>query len=84
MHNPSDIKLLVAEDNPVNRMVIEGCCVNWVFNRIVSKTGWPPLTATDSSKRYDVILMDCEMPQLDGFEASMRIRAWEEQTITHH
>lgn len=80
MHNPSDIKLLVAEDNPVNRMVIEGLLRKLGIQPDCVEDGLAAVNvATDSSKRYDVILMDCEMPQLDGFEASMRIRAWEEQ-----
>lgn len=80
MHNPSDIKVLVAEDNPVNRMVIEGLLRKLGIQPDFVEDGLAAVTvATDNTKRYDVILMDCEMPQLDGFEASMRIRAWEEQ-----
>ncbi|HMU65590.1 MAG TPA: ATP-binding protein, partial [Cellvibrionaceae bacterium] len=80
MHNPSDIKLLVAEDNPVNRMVIEGLLRKLGIQPDFVEDGLAAVNAaTDNTKRYDVVLMDCEMPQLDGFEASMRIRAWEEQ-----
>jgi|GEM_PF-1637193 len=81
MHNPSDIKLLVAEDNPVNRLVIEGLLRKLGMQPDFVEDGLAAVhAATDNSTRYDVILMDCEMPQLDGFEASMRIRAWEK----HH
>lgn len=80
IHNPSDIKILVAEDNPVNRMVIEGLLRKLGIQPDFVEDGLAAVNvATDKTKRYDVILMDCEMPQLDGFEASMRIRAWEEQ-----
>jgi CheY-like chemotaxis protein len=80
MHNPSDIKVLVAEDNPVNRMVIEGLLRKLGIQPDFVEDGLAAVAvATDNTKRYDVILMDCEMPQLDGFEASMRIRAWEQQ-----
>ena len=80
MHNPADIKLLVAEDNPVNRMVIEGLLRKLGLQPDFVEDGLAAVNAaTDASKRYDVILMDCEMPELDGFEACTRIRAWEQQ-----
>jgi signal transduction histidine kinase/DNA-binding response OmpR family regulator len=76
----SHLRVLVAEDNPVNRMVIKG---------LLSKLGITPIFAengaeaceivTRSSKGFDLILMDCEMPELDGFEATRAIREHEQQ-----
>ncbi|HEY6527570.1 MAG TPA: response regulator [Cellvibrionaceae bacterium] len=80
MHNPSDIKILVAEDNSVNRMVIEGLLRKIGIQPTFVENGLEAVTAaTGESERYDVILMDCEMPEMDGFDASMRIRQWEKQ-----
>lgn len=80
MHNPSDIKILVAEDNSVNRMVIEGLLRKIGIHPDFVENGAAAVTAaTDNATRYDVILMDCEMPEMDGFEASTRIRQWEKQ-----
>ncbi|MEY4588419.1 MAG: hypothetical protein RL497_495 [Pseudomonadota bacterium] len=80
MNNPSDIKILVAEDNAVNRMVIEGMLRKMGINPDFVDNGMAAVeAATGNAARYDIILMDCEMPELDGFDASVRIRQWEKQ-----
>lgn len=68
-------KVLVAEDNPVNRMVIKG---------LLNKLGITPEFAENGrlavekwrseSGGIDFVLMDCEMPEMDGFEATKEIR----------
>ena len=75
----SHLRVLVAEDNAVNRNVVRmqlkrhGCKCETVEN------GLAAVEAAQQS-RYDLILMDCEMPEMDGFEATRRIRAWEAES----
>ncbi len=77
--NHSELKVLVAEDNPVNRMVIEGLLSKFEIKPDFAENG---VEAVDSffenDKDYDLILMDCEMPEMDGFDATKKIRQEEE------
>ncbi len=73
---PSDFRILVAEDNSISTKVIRG---------MLSKLNLEPDTACNGeealramkAQRYDLVLMDCEMPILDGFSATQQLRAWE-------
>ena len=76
---PSGIGLptiLVAEDSPVNRKVTLGQLASLGYRADVVNDGREALEAV-SRRRYDIILMDCHMPELDGFEATRMIRAAE-------
>ena len=72
------LNVLVAEDNLINRMVIEGLLKRFDMYPDFCENGVETVTQlTSSVKTYDVIFMDCEMPEMDGFEATLRIREWE-------
>ncbi|NKB32758.1 MAG: response regulator [Pseudomonadales bacterium] len=71
----SSLKVLVAEDNPVNQMVIDGLLKKLGIKADHSVDGKNALTkCTDAGDPYDVVLMDIEMPEMDGWEATREIR----------
>ncbi len=69
------LNVLVAEDNPVNQIVMKGALKKLGIFPDVKNNGLEALHQyTVSEKPYDLILMDCEMPELDGWNSSQKIR----------
>ncbi|WP_020210996.1 response regulator [Gilvimarinus chinensis] len=74
----SHLNVLVAEDNPVNRMVITGLLSKLAISPDVVENGKEAINAVKKADSpYDLILMDCEMPEVDGFDATRAIRKYE-------
>ena len=66
-------RVLVAEDNVVNQKVIRKLLENQGYHVHVAENGRAALEAFER-ERFDLILMDCQMPELDGYQATAEIR----------
>ncbi len=71
--------VLVAEDNPVNCMVIESLLTTLGLQVKLVNDGKQALDAIIQGTQPDVILMDLHMPVMDGYSAAEQIRQWERQ-----
>jgi CheY-like chemotaxis protein len=67
-------RVLVAEDNAVNQAVIRAMLARLGLEPTVVNDGREAVEAV-AHGRFDVVLMDCQMPMMDGFEATRSIRA---------
>ncbi len=71
-----DARILVAEDNSINQDVVVGMLDNIGCRTVTVPNGLAAVQAF-TQESFSLILMDCEMPEMDGFEATKRIRQTE-------
>jgi CheY-like chemotaxis protein len=76
------LKILVAEDNPVNQVVAARLLERRGHQVTVAANGREAVAALER-ERFDLVLMDVQMPEMDGFEATAMIRQAETGTGRH-
>ena len=67
------VQVLVAEDNPVNQLVIEGVLEHLGCQVMLAENGAEALDALQQHS-FDIVFMDCQMPELDGYQATREAR----------
>ena len=75
----SKLNILIAEDNQVNQLVIKRMLRKLDLRCTVTSNGEEALGKACEDD-FDLILMDCDMPVMDGYTATRRIRDWEAET----
>jgi len=78
----SSLRILVAEDNPVNQKLAARLLEKRGHSVSVVANGHQALDALDHGD-YDLVLMDMQMPEMDGFEATGEVRRREKRTGRH-
>jgi CheY-like chemotaxis protein len=71
--NKTDLKILVAEDNFVNRTLLKKIFEKLGYDAHLSNNGLEAVNAFDTDY-YHLVFMDIEMPEMDGFEATEKIK----------
>ena len=81
-HRKSDLRVLLAEDNPINQKLAVTLLQKAGYSVDAVENGEQALEKF-KEEHYHAILMDVQMPDMDGFEATGHIRAWEKQHGQH-
>lgn len=79
---PAGLRILVADDNPVNRRLAERFLAKLGHSTVCASNGLEVLSRLEE-ERFDAVLMDVQMPEMDGLAATAEIRRREESSGGH-
>jgi two-component system sensor histidine kinase/response regulator len=76
--NLTDLPVLIVDDNPVNRRVLQDLLLRWKMRPTVVDSGAAAMRAlieaNGQGRRFALVLLDANMPEMDGFEVARRVR----------
>ncbi len=78
----SGLRILLAEDQKINRKIVSGLLAKYNWEIVEAVNGEEALKAA-TKEHFDVVLMDVQMPKMDGYEATKKIREHEKETGKH-
>ncbi|MBT7698397.1 MAG: response regulator [Desulfobacterales bacterium] len=76
------LRILVVEDTPFNQKFVSRLLERWGYDFVIAENGLFALEEIEKSE-FDIIFMDIQMPEMDGFETTIAIRKSEENTDRH-
>jgi PAS domain S-box-containing protein len=80
---PADFRILLADDSVDNRMLIRAYLGKTTYGLDEAENGQVAVDKV-KNRRYDLVLMDIQMPEMDGYSAVQNIRQWEREQGTPH
>ncbi len=72
--------ILVVEDHPINQQIVTMSLKRLGYTNVQLAVNGLEAVDKTSKQKFDLILMDCQMPEMDGFQATVKIRESEKST----